>query len=98
MDFISTGARAVLDGASDDRLIKEHAVPVRKLRELLTNLGADASVNEIEETLIKYYKLGVLTKEEDDKINQASLNSRMPLDWDGENMFARYAAAKIDQA
>ena len=92
MDFISVGARAVLDGFSREPLIKEHAVPVKVIKELLLELPSNASLQDIERHLLKYYKLGALTKNEDKEINSTqvnsiSLKSSMPEDWNREDMF-----------
>jgi len=42
--------------------------------------------------------LGVITFEEDSKLNQIKLKSKMPEDWDGDAVFARYDKAGIKKA
>ena len=54
-----------------------------------------SNVNAAKKILNKYYKLGVLTKSEDDLLNNAKLRSKMPPLWDSENVFARYDAIGI---
>jgi hypothetical protein len=96
MDFISAGAGVVLDGHSDERLIVDHAVPVRHIHDQLLELPQD--VGAIESFLLANYRLGVLTKKEDITLNDNELKSEMPKDWDGKNLFARYEAVGIVQA
>ena len=107
MDFISVGARAVLDGLSQELLIKEHAVPVKVIRDLLLELPSNSSLTKIEGVLLTHYKLGALTKDEDNQINKIKVNSKnnskslrsdMPDNWDKKDMFARYVAAGIKEA
>ena len=56
------------------------------------------SEENIEEFLNKYYRLGVLTKAEDIRLNDIKLKSDMPQDWDGNDVFARYKKAEIVRA
>ncbi len=94
MDFISKDAREVLDGKIKKRLIKEHAVPVKVIQEMLKKLRSPSTV-ELQKFLESYYRVGVLTKEEDQRINNMGFKSCMPNDWSGKELFARYFAANI---
>jgi len=94
MHFVSDAAQEVLDGESDSRLIKEHAVPVKVLKNLLCRIE-EPTHEKVEECLLANYKLGVLTKTEDLLLNSMKLSSSMPLDWDGSNVWARYEVAGI---
>ena len=97
MDFISEGAKELIFSTNksklhenkDSRLIKEHAIPIAYLFDLLAK-EADLNTESVEAILLKYYKLGVLTKAEDDLLNKAKIRSKMPSNWDKENVFSRY--------
>ena len=52
----------------------------------------------LEEFLLKYYTLGVITHEEHKKLDQLKLKHKMPHDWDGISVFARYEKAGIMRA
>jgi len=55
------------------------------------HLQTDHSRDQIRVSLEKFYRLGVLTKEEDLKLKKKKLNSKMPSGWTMENgVFARY--------
>lgn len=94
MDFISGDARDILDGKVKAPLIKEHAVPVKVLRTMLRDIS-EPTIIDIQTILKKYYKLGVLTKSENKKLDGAGLNSSMPKNWDGKDAFARYKVTQI---
>jgi len=97
MDFISEGAKelilsedkTILVNDKHQRLIKEHAIPVATLHEIFSK-EENLNVNGAKKILNKYYKLGVLTKSEDDLLNNKKLRSKMPQKWDRDNVFARY--------
>ena len=97
MDFISEGAKklilsedkTILINNKHHRLIKEHSIPVASLYKILRK-EENLNVDQTELILKKYYKLGVLTKSEDDLLNSNGLRSKMPPKWDGKNIFARY--------
>lgn len=102
MDFISEGAKeliltqdkTILVNDKHQRLIKEHSIPVASLYEILRK-EENLNVDQTELILQRYYKLGVLTKSEDDLLNSKKLRSKMPKKWDQENVFARYDAIGI---
>ena len=94
MDFVSFDAYEVMEGNHQDNLVKDHAIPVRILRQKFKELQAPNLIN-IRKFLKRYYKLGVITKTEDVLLNQNKLRSNMPDDWDGSSFLARYQAIKI---
>lgn len=49
------------------------------------------TVQIIIELLSKYWKIAVITKEQDKLLSR----TKMPGDWDGEDIFARYSRANI---
>ena len=76
------------------QLMHEHAVPKRVVVEMLFSLKVptESSVH----TVLNHYCIGVVvTREEDAKLTQLGLRSRMPKDWDGSDPWARYAKANI---
>ena len=91
MDFISENALKVLEGLSDERLVKDHSIPVAVIRDILID-QKDKSLLKIEETLLDNYRLGVITKTDDNELNKQGLRAKMPSNWHvGDNQFARYA-------
>ena len=53
---------------------------------------------EIRELLENYFNVLLVTKDEDAKLTEAGLRSKMPDDWDGENPWARHDAVGIKRA
>ena len=94
MHFVSADARKVLSGESNGRLVKDHAIPINILRQLIHDIP-EHSVSSIGAFLMNNYRLGVITKAEDDQLNSEKLRSVMPKDWDGLNWKARYDMAVI---
>jgi len=97
MNFISKNALEAIYHKSDTYLMKDHSVPVKIIHKLLQS-DLSRSEKNIEEFLNKYYRLGVLTKAEDIRLNDIKLKSDMPQDWDGNDVFARYKKAGIVRA
>ena len=92
MHFISEDAMAVLNGQKNERLVKDHSVPVAVIRDILISQKNIGFIN-IEDTLVRNYRLGVITKGDDEKLNKQGLRSKMPDGWkDGDDPFARYAS------
>ena len=94
MHFISKNALNAINSKSDMQLVKDHAVPVKIISEMLKQVNCPSEAS-IEKLLLNFYRLGVLTHEEDKTLNQLNLKSAMPNDWDGKNVFARYEKANI---
>ena len=97
MHFISKNALNAINSKSDTQLVKDHAVPVKIISEMLKQIICPSEAS-IEKLLQDFYRLGVLTHEEDKTLNQLNLKSNMPNDWDGENVFARYEEANIQKS
>jgi hypothetical protein len=97
MHFISKNALNAINSKSDTRLVKDHAVPVKIISEMLKQVNCPSEAS-VEKLLLSFYRLGVLTHEEDKTLNQFNLKSAMPNDWDGKNVFARYEKAGIQKA
>lgn len=94
MDFISEQAEEVLSGRQRHELMKDHSVPIAVVRSKLFELN-DTSIESIRSLLMTWYKLGVITKDEDTRLNANGLRQKMPDDWDGADPFARYHAVGI---
>ncbi len=98
MHSISKDAREIING-DKGRLMKDHSVPVRELRELMRGAyeeGRLSEIKEIKQFLEKYCCLGVITKEEDNRLNDKKLRSKIPDGWNSKDMFARYAEVGIE--
>ena len=73
------------------RLIVEHAVPLRVLRDVIQADSALWQVERLRHFLLANYRRGVLLKEEDRRLDQAGLKQVMPKTWaPGDDPFARY--------
>lgn len=95
MHFISDMAFDAIEKGSDVRLIKEHSIPLRVIRKILIQ-HEPKTTTDIENILLRFYRLGVLTKDEDDILRLKGLNSKMPASWGlTESVFSRYEFAGI---
>ena len=83
------------------RLKVDHAVPFEVLDKLISatlrGRAADRWVHDLRELLLTYFRRGVLLKSQDDELTSGPtggkrLNSSMPDNWDGKDVFARYRA------
>ena len=73
-------------------------VPKTKyIQEPLEQLVVNNQLNyeKVFHTLNKYWFTCLITKEEDNRLNQLKLRNKMPVDWDELNIFARYFKANI---
>jgi hypothetical protein len=93
--FISIDAARTLGGLERSRLIKDHAIPVAVLRDMLFDEQPE-SINEVRAFLIRHYRFGIITSDEDAKLTSAGLRSRMPAGWStADGPFARYEMVGI---
>lgn len=93
--FVSQDAARTLGGLARERLMKDHAIPVAVLRDMLFDEQPN-SIEEIRAFMLKNYCFGVITDEEDRKLSAAGLRSRMPRRWAAaDGLFARYEAVGI---
>jgi hypothetical protein len=120
MDWVSPAARVILDrGESGDRsvskpprgtpdpnrLVVDHTIPIRVLREAISSDRSLWQVPEIESFLLRYFIRSVITKSEDRQLEAKvpgggrSLRQRMPTGaLFADEPFARYRAAGIRAA
>ena len=76
------------------RLIHEHVVPRKVLREKLFSITSPTK-RKVCNILSKYCVGVVVTNDEDKELNSLGLRATMPKDWDGKDIWARYSVAKI---
>lgn len=88
--FVSTAAAQTLAGLARERLMKDHAIPVAVLRDMLFDEQPNA-IELIRSFMLRYYRFGIITEGEDHRLNEAGLRSRMPPDWaKDDSPFSRY--------
>lgn len=93
--FLSSKAARTLSGVERQRLVKDHAIPVAVLREMLID-QQPSSIAEVEQLMLRYYRIGVITQRENEQLRASGLNSEMPRGWTtGHDPFARYAQVGI---
>ena len=98
MHFVSAAAFQIIETKSDTRLIKEHSIPVSILLALLS-AAKPRKLSDVENFLLRYYRLGVITKEEDNRISRLGYKSKMPTGWSkGCSVLERYEVAGIASA
>ena len=85
----------VKEGDTGVRLIVDHAVPIAVIVEHLFTQAADLTTDRIRSVLERWYCLGLLTIADNGKLNTGSLGSKMPPEWHGVDVFARYKQAGI---
>lgn len=88
------------DDYKENRLIIDHAVPIKVIRHKLFCKSHKAEYNckdNLKRFLESYVKHAVLTAKENELLDKQKLNSRMPEGWDGVDPYARYRSAKVQQ-
>jgi len=76
-------------------VVREHTVPIDVIKQLLLDLGVNTTLKDIATLLDKYVVFATIRKDEDIKLNNEELKSKMPKNWDKEDVFARYKAVRI---
>ena len=89
--FVSHAARHVLRNRTDEWLVKDHAVPLKVMKTELEEL-CPSSTEEVESYLLRRYRLGIITKDEDKKFLRPKphLRESMPDGYAPEEVFGRY--------
>lgn len=95
--WYSMGCIERLKSGIDFKVIREHPVPVDVVINKLIDLKSNGhlTLEAATEIISKYVHICVVTRDEDKMLRDAHLNNRMPADWDGENIWARYEAVGI---
>lgn len=76
-------------------LIHEHPVPRKEIRERLFKLQSPTA-SSVRKVLDRLCFGVVVTKMEDVALIRAGLNAKMPEDWDGKDVYARYKVVGIE--
>ena len=79
----------------DIECMVEHVMPQMEIVNRLMDMHplTEAGVIEI---LTNYLRVMIVTRDEHALLNASGLRSTMPSDWDGKDVFARYAAIGIE--
>ena len=103
-NYVSAKAKAKLQDGDKTGLVFEHIVPKTKyiqepcvlaaIKGQFAN-GEKFSEEAVRQLLERYWLIALITKEEDDTLTNLGLQKKMPGDWDGTDVFARYKAAGI---
>ena len=94
--YMSIEAYERMKKGSFSDLIADHMVPISVVNEKILNLDS-YSIETIKGIIHQYAGICVITKEENKTLgNKYKLNQRMPEDWDGINISARYKTAGIE--
>ena len=81
----------------DSECMVEHVMPQMEIVNRLMDMRPLTKAGVIE-LLTNYLKVMVVTHEEHALLNSSGLRFTMPPDWDGNDVFARYAAIGIEIA
>lgn len=73
----------------------EHVVPQMEIVNMLMDMKS-LDKKSVESVLKTYFHVLLVTKDEHRKLNASGLRSKMPNDWDGVNVWARYRAVGIE--
>jgi len=74
----------------------EHVIPQMYIVNMLMDMNP-VDKNKVKILLEKYFHVILVTKDEHRRLNASGLRSKMPEDWDGENIWARYEAVDINR-
>jgi hypothetical protein len=73
----------------------DHVIPIGRLRKIMCEIP-DANTEAIEETLRRYYRVAIVTKEEHDRLSGEGHRTTMPDNWNnGDDPFVRYRTVGI---
>lgn len=94
--YVSAGARALQNPQGST--VAEHMLPISVL--LNTHVYADVNPAHDTDALVRlvgqFSTMALITHEEDARLRAAKLQSSMPQDWNGADLFARYTAVGIE--
>jgi hypothetical protein len=75
-------------------LSHEHVVPVGVVLDKLLN-NCQKSIADIEELIRCFSVVAIVTREEESLLSEAGLRGKMPNNWDGRDVWARYRTAGL---
>lgn len=105
VDYFSEKALDLIDSETEfntSNFSFEHMVPKGKYifnqikEEAKKNISDDKLQKLIYELVDKYYYVALITQEENEKLTKQGYREKMPEDWDGESIKARYQKAGIN--
>ena len=95
--WMSAEARVQMESGDASRLVAEHTVPVSVILDrVMKGWQADPTVDFIERLVRRYSMQAVITQREDALLKEKNLLLRMPADWDGADLHARYRLVGIE--
>ena len=93
--YISSGAKSLTSNKKED-LVADHAVPISLLLEEIYKEKDSITLDQLVKLLEKYSAMTLITRNEDNLLIEKGLAKKMPIGWDGEDIFARYKEAGIE--
>ncbi|GAB6422939.1 hypothetical protein bcgnr5378_04770 [Bacillus cereus] len=99
-DYVSERAlECLMKGKWDSKELQyDHMIPKSKyIKDVCEEaaMNGTATFDFIYEVLVKYFWVATIHKDENDHLTKLGLKSKMPSDWDGNDIFARYESAGI---
>jgi hypothetical protein len=91
-------AAAKARGITPPKGIGEHAVPISLFSHSVRDNLHNMTVDELLEVARGHIEIVRITPEEDERLKRAGLVKKMPPDWDGNDIYARYHAVGIEIA
>lgn len=98
-DYITPEARKIYKNQNNMKgLIREHMIPKNMYYKTIVQESENntLTVEKISKILNKYYWTCLVVKEAENRILDKYYKSKMPDDWDGMNIFARYDKVSIE--
>ncbi len=81
----------IIDSKLKLNLRHEHLIPLKYLiRNKFFKLNSNLSLTEVMNEINSFAVVAIITKEEDKALNESKIKSKMPTDWDFNDVFARY--------
>jgi hypothetical protein len=90
--YISAGKDLRVAASS---LRHEHAVPANVVIERMLSLGDAATTEACARIITRFSRVAIITREQDNILQQNQVARRMPDDWNGTDVWARYRKAGI---
>lgn len=76
-------------------LTHEHLVPLNVVVELLIRIPLNSPVDIYKREILKLAAVAIITREEDMRFDEAKLTRKMPHNWCGTDVFARYKKVNL---
>jgi len=92
--LMSVSALEQMKCGNKSGLILEHVVPISVINQLILDLD-EPNADMIQNIVVDWSLLSVITNNEDLLLKKAGLSKSMPNDWDGADKYARYKEVGI---